>query len=240
MIINYLLDIHTHTIASGHAYSTLQEMVRAAADKHIRLLGITEHGPGIPGTCDPIYFRNMHCVPRMMYGVELLMGAELNIIDYDGSIQLEEVYYPMMDVKIAGLHNVCFRPGTVDQNTSAVLGAIKNPEINIISHPGDGTAELNFEPLVFASKEYQTLLEINNSSLNPVRHRTEAKANNLEILRLCKKYEVPVIVGSDAHISFDIGTHQLVDELLQESEFPDELIVNDKIELFKQILRKGK
>jgi putative hydrolase len=73
-----------------------------------------------------------------------------------------------------------------------------------------------------------------------VRHRTEAKANNLEILRLCKKYEVHVIVGSDAHISFDIGTHQLVDELLQESEFPDELIVNDKIELFKQILRKGK
>ena len=28
-----LIDAHTHTVASGHAYSSLQEMVRAAADK---------------------------------------------------------------------------------------------------------------------------------------------------------------------------------------------------------------
>ena len=28
-----LLDVHTHTVASGHAFSTLQEMVRTAADK---------------------------------------------------------------------------------------------------------------------------------------------------------------------------------------------------------------
>ena len=43
------LDVHTHTIASGHAFSSLQEMVRAAADKGLKLLGITEHTPGIPG-----------------------------------------------------------------------------------------------------------------------------------------------------------------------------------------------
>jgi putative hydrolase len=238
MIKDYLLDIHTHTLASGHAFSSLQEMVHAAAEKQIKLLGVTEHGPGIPGTCDPIYFRNMHCVPRMMYGVELLMGAELNIIDYKGTILLDDVFYPMLDVKIAGLHGICYKPGTIEENTSAMLGAIKNPLINIISHPGDGTAELNFEPLVLASKQYHTLLEINNSSLNPVRHREKARPNNLEILRLCKKYEVPVIVGSDAHISFDIAKHQWVDELIQEVDFPDALIINDKIELFKKVLKK--
>lgn len=48
------LDVHTHTVASGHAYSSLQEMAQAAADKGLKILGITEHGPGIPGTCDPI------------------------------------------------------------------------------------------------------------------------------------------------------------------------------------------
>ena len=46
-----LLDVHTHTVVSGHAYSSLQEMARAAADKGIEVLGITEHGPSIPGTC---------------------------------------------------------------------------------------------------------------------------------------------------------------------------------------------
>ena len=38
-----LLDVHTHTVASGHAFSTLQEMVRTAADKGLQILGITEH-----------------------------------------------------------------------------------------------------------------------------------------------------------------------------------------------------
>ena len=51
------LDVHTHTIASGHAFSTLQEMAQAAAGKGLKVLGITEHSPGIPGTCHPIYFR---------------------------------------------------------------------------------------------------------------------------------------------------------------------------------------
>ena len=49
------LDVHTHTIASGHAFSTLQEMAQAAAGKGLKVLGITEHSPGIPGTCHPIY-----------------------------------------------------------------------------------------------------------------------------------------------------------------------------------------
>ena len=68
-----ILDLHTHTIASGHAYKTLFEMAQAAAGKGLKLLGITEHSPGIPGTCDPIYFRNQHVVPRQMYGLELLL-----------------------------------------------------------------------------------------------------------------------------------------------------------------------
>ena len=88
-----LLDVHTHTVASGHAFSTLQEMVRTAADKGLQILGITEHTGGIPGTCSPIYFRNLPVVPRLMYGVELLLGAEINIVDYEGSLDLEEEYF---------------------------------------------------------------------------------------------------------------------------------------------------
>ena len=46
-----LIDAHTHTVASGHAYSSLQEMAKAAAEKGLQVLGITEHGPSVPGTC---------------------------------------------------------------------------------------------------------------------------------------------------------------------------------------------
>ena len=106
------LDVHTHTIASGHAFSTLQEMAQAAAGKGLKVLGITEHSPGVPGTCHPIYFRNLHVVPRRMYGVELLLGAEINILDGKGNLDLDEDYMKMLDIRIAGIHSLCYEYGT--------------------------------------------------------------------------------------------------------------------------------
>ena len=220
------LDVHTHTVMSGHAYSTLQEMVAAAQQKNLDILGITEHAPGIPGTCNPIYFRNLHVVPRQFGNLRLMLGAELNILDTKGTLDLDEYYYKMLDIRIAGIHLLCWEGGTVEENTQGMINAIRNPWTQIISHPGDGTAELLFEPIVLAAKESKTLLEINNSSLNPNRNKETALRNNLEILRLCKRYEVPVVLSSDAHISYAIADYSFIWPLLQETEFPDELIMN--------------
>ncbi len=220
------LDVHTHTVMSGHAYSTLQEMVAAAQQKNLDILGITEHAPGIPGTCNPIYFRNLHVVPRQFGSLRLMLGAELNILDTKGTLDLDEYYYKMLDIRIAGIHLLCWEGGTIEENTQGMINAIRNPWTQIISHPGDGTAELLFEPIVLAAKESKTLLEINNSSLNPNRNKETALRNNLEILRLCKQYEVPVVLSSDAHISYAIADYSFIWPLLQETEFPDELIMN--------------
>lgn len=230
------LDVHTHTIASGHAFSTLQEMVQAAADKGLKMLGITEHTSGIPGSCAPIYFRNLHVVPRQMYGIELLLGAEINILDDEGNLDMDAEAMKRLDLRIAGIHSLCYKPGTKEENTHGMVQVISNPWIHIISHPGDGTALLDFEPMVLAAKEHHTLLEINNSSLKPIRHKADARENNLTILRLCKKYEVPVILGSDAHISFDIARYDYLYELLRLTEFPEELIMNRDVETFKRYL----
>ena len=226
---NIELNVHTHTLASGHAFSTLQEMARTAADKGLKLLGITEHTPGIPGTCNLIYFRNLHVVPRHMYGIDLLLGAEINILDTHGHIDLDEFHLNKLDLRIAGIHSLCYEPGTREENTHGLVEVIR-------SHPGDGTAQLDFEPLVLAAKEHHTLLEINNSSLKPIRHKEEARGNNLEILRLCKRYEVPVILGSDAHISFDIANYQYALELVAETEFPEALIMNTSVQQFTDYL----
>ncbi|MDE5677740.1 phosphatase [Phocaeicola sp.] len=231
------LDVHTHTVASGHAFSTLQEMAQAAAAKGLKVLGITEHSSGIPGTCHPIYFRNLHVVPRQMYGVELLLGAEINILDGKGNLDMDEGYMKMLDIRIAGIHSLCYECGTAEENTYGMVQVISNPYIHIISHPGDGTAALHFEPMVRAAKEHHTLLEINNSSLKPVRNKPAACENNLTILRLCKQYEVPVILGSDAHISFDIARYDHLYELLQFVEFPESLIMNRDVKLFKEYLQ---
>lgn len=222
-----LIDIHNHTIASGHAYSTLQEMVRAAAEAGIEYFGITDHAPSLPGAIDPMYFRNFGVIPREMYGVRLLMGCELNILDSAGTIDLDERHYSFMDIRLAGIHKLCWTPGTKDQNTEGVLNVMRNKWVNVITHPGDGTAELDFEPLVLASRDTRTVLEINSSSLIPYRKKTAARPNNLEILNLCMRYDVPVIVSSDAHISFSVGDYRYALPLLDEVGFPDELVLNN-------------
>ena len=234
-----LLDIHTHTIASGHAYSTLQEMAKAASEKGLHILGITDHASSIPGSVQPVYFRNTHVIPREMYGVRLLIGAELNILDTHGTLDLEDFYYRLMDVRIAGIHKFCWSGGTKSQNTDGMLSAIENKWTDIIAHPGDGVCDLHFEPVVLAAKRTGTLLEINSSSLRPIRNKPTAVANNMEILRLCKRHDVPVILGSDAHISFDIANYQYALPLLRETDFPQELVVNDKPDLFFHIIEKS-
>ena len=221
-----LIDAHTHTVASGHAYSSLQEMAQAAADKGLQVLGITEHGPSIVGTCPLVYFKNMFVVPRQMYGIRILMGCEVNILDTKGRLDLNDEYLDRLDIAIAGIHDKCWKGGTKEENTEGVMQVIRNPKIHIISHPGDGSAKLDFEPLVLAAKESHTLLEINNHSLAPQRQKPMARANNLELLRLCKKYEVPTILGSDAHVSFQIADYDRLLPLLAETDFPDEPIMN--------------
>ena len=115
------LDVHTHTVASGHAYSTLQEMAKAGAEKGLKILGITEHTSGIPGACDPIYFRNLHVVPRRMYGVELLLGAEINILDSAGNIDADADLMSRLDLRIAGIHLLCYQHGTKEENTQGMI-----------------------------------------------------------------------------------------------------------------------
>ncbi len=231
-----VLDVHTHTIMSGHAFSTLSEMISEGQRQGLEILGVTEHGPGIPGTCQPIYFRNIHVVPRQYGNMRLLLGAELNILNTRGELDLSEEYYQRMDLRIAGIHSLCWEGGTREENTEGMINAIRNPWVDIISHPVDGTADLLIEPLVLASKETGTLLELNSSSMRPIRKFTHARDNYLQMLQLCKRYEVPIILGSDAHIAFDISNYEHCLPLLAETDFPESLIVNTSSEMFLQHL----
>lgn len=235
-----LLDIHTHTIVSGHAFCTLNEMIAEAQKHDLTLFGVTEHGPAIPGTCPVVYFRNMHVVPRQYGNMRLLMGAELNIIDYEGNVDITDPnVLDCMDHVIAGLHSLCYTDGNREQNTSALLGAIENPRIHIISHPCDGTAsDFDLEAVVLAAKRTNTLLELNSSSLNPSRHKTLAKPMFIQMLHLCQQYDVPIILGSDAHHTASICDYHYALPLLEETHFPEALIINDKPQDFLQIIGK--
>lgn len=236
----YVLDTHTHSLASGHSYSTIREMAHSAAEKGLELLGITEHAPKMPGTCHDFYFYNLKVVQRNMCGVELLLGAELNILDFHGTVDLPEDILKYMDVTVASMHPPCIKAGTREQNTAAYLAVMKNPYVNIIGHPDDGRFPVDFEALVKASKEYGVLLELNNGSLTANGPRADSKLQDIEMLRLCRQYNVPIVIGSDAHVDTDVGRHDLAEALLVEVDFPEELVINRSVQELKKYVNRYK
>ncbi|KAB1438047.1 phosphatase [Candidatus Galacturonibacter soehngenii] len=234
----YVLDSHSHTLASGHAYNTIREMACAAKEVGLELLAITEHAPQMPGTCHDFYFSNLKVVSRQMCGVELLLGVELNILDFDGNVDLSNDLLKRMDIVIASMHTPCYPSGTMEENTRAYINVMKNPYVNIIGHPDDNRYPVDMEALVLASKEHRVLLELNNSSLNPNGARQDARGNDITMLTLCKKHQVPIVIGSDAHTDSDVGRHDLAFELIKEVDFPEELIINRSVSELKKYLRR--
>ena len=233
-----VMDLHTHTVASGHAYCTLREMAKAASDKGLELLGITEHAPKMPGTCHKFYFQNIKVVPREMYGIQLLLGSEVNILDAAGTVDLEQKTLEKLDVVIASLHVPCIRPGSRAENTEAYLNAMKNPYINIIGHPDDGRYEIDYEALVQGAREYGKVLELNNHSMEPGCTRENAVENDTVMLNLCKKYQVPVVMDSDAHFDLLIGEFDLARDLLTKLDFPEELVLNRSVDAVKKYVNR--
>ena len=236
---DFELDVHTHTIASGHAYGTLTEMAREASVRGLKILGITEHAHNMPGTCGDLYFVNLRVVPREMFGIRLLLGAELNIMDEQGTVDLPDWIIHRLDLRIASIHGNLYSFGTMAQNTNAILNAMKNPRIDMIGHPDDSNCPLDYERLVKASKEYHTLLEINNNSLR-MPSRKNARENIITILKLCMAYEVPVILNSDAHFMTDLANTDYSMPIVEEVGFPKELILNYSAEKFLGYLAENR
>ena len=234
---DYVIDTHTHTIASGHAYNTILEMAKSASEKGIKILGITDHAKAMPDACGDFYFMNLKAMDREAYGVELLLGVELNIIDFNGKVDLPTRYIKEMDIVIASLHTPCIQPGTLEENTNALIKCCENPYIHIIGHPDDGSYELDMKRIVKAAKETGTLLELNNNSIV---FRKNARENDKHMLHLCKEENCPIVIGSDAHAVGKVGANSNAMELVEEVDFPKSLIMNYYPEKLKEYLSKNR
>lgn len=234
-----LADLHTHTVASGHAYSTITENMKAASEKGLTMIAMTDHTPSMPGGAHPFHFDNLKAIPDELYGVKLLRGAETNIINYEGEIDLPEATLKRLDIVLASLHPPCIAFATEEKVTAGVIKAMENPYIHVIGHPGDNRYPLNYEEIVKASKRTGTLLEVNNASLKPDSFRPGVRESLVQMLGYCKKYEVPVVLGTDAHFHTAVGAFEESIAFLKEIEFPKELVLNcNPIRLLAHIQQK--
>ena len=232
-----VLDTHAHTLASGHAYNTIKEMAQAAAEKGLEAIALTEHAPKMPGSCHDFYFQNLKVVPRVQCGVKLFLGTEANIMDEHGTVDLPDGVLEKLDLVIASIHPPCYAgQKTKEAITGAYLAAMENPHIDIIGHPDDGRFEVDYYALVKKARETVTLLELNNTSLKPGGFRQNTRENDRKMLNLCKEYQVPISIGSDAHVDVDLANFNLALQLIEECDFPEELVVNTSLERLEKML----
>ncbi len=228
-------DLHTHTLASPHAYSTLTENAAAAAARGLIAVACTDHGPRVGDGMHPWHFSNQRILPEHIAGIRRLRGAEANVLDFEGTLDLPERTVKMLDIVIASMHQGTMPFGTVKQITEAWLAVAQDPHVDIIGHCGTPDYSFDYETVIPVFGKYGKVVEINEGTF---RVRKDSAENCAKIVRLCKQHGVRVVVNSDAHYHEHVGVMDHAVDLLAREEFPRELIVNSSREAFELFLQE--
>ena len=251
-------DTHTHTIASRHAYSTVEENVRAAAELGFELLGVTDHfspmihGVGPDGAVMREFqeFINMLMWPEVWHGVRLMHGCEADIVDLDGHLfgwdtpivyhlsmpaeppyeMLQERVFSQCDYVVASVHERSFaNDATREQITEMYVRALEHPKVLILGHTGRSALDFDEEAVAEAARDAGKLIEINEASFFG---RNHAQERCTQIARACARVGCMVSTASDAHISYDVAKLDRTRELLEGIDFPERLVSTRDAETF--------
>lgn len=230
-----IADLHTHTVASGHAYSTVNEMAGEAGRKGLKALAITDHGPALPGGPHLYHFGAMRFIPSWIGGVRILRGVEANIIGTDGTLDMPESYLERLDFVLAGLHEgTGFEDHGIAGNTEALIRAMANPRVRAVAHSGNPVYPVHFEKLVQAAVDTGTALEINNASFSL--SRTGSRPQCERLAELIARSGALVVVGSDAHIAQGVGEFGEAIAVLKQAGIPAEQVVNSSYDRLLEFL----
>ena len=234
-----LADYHTHTKYS-HGKGTIEENVLEAISKGIKTIGISDHGYkhlayGIK--LNDIYKmrEEIDKLNEKYSNIEILLGMECNILDSYGNIDINDKIIENCDYIMAGYHfastptslksmfNHCNKymiknEKSKDYNTKAIINAMKNNDIFIITHPGD-KGDVYIEEIAKVAKITDTRLEINSS------HGFLNSSQLVKIKGIGNKF----IIGSDAHIPQNVGNFDLAMKIVKEASVDLSLIENIKI-----------
>ena len=224
----FVADLHVHTVASGHAYSTVAEIARVAADKGLDLIALTDHGPAMPGGPHAYHFSNQTAIPNVLFGVRVLKGIEANVMDRRGRLDLDEFRLSKLDIVAIGLHTVCSPYGNKKENTTMMVEAMQNPFVDIVVHPGNPEYLVDEETIVKAAVQYNVALEVNNSSLTVSRKGSLPHCD--QIVSLAKAYGAKLIVGSDSHYCETVGEFSVAAALLDKHGILPEQVLNTSLE----------
>ncbi|MCL1862220.1 MAG: PHP domain-containing protein [Defluviitaleaceae bacterium] len=235
---NFILDVHCHTVNSGHAYSTVSENVAHAAKVGIQCIGISDHAPSMGGASHIYNFRNQWILPKIINGVRVYKGVECNILDENGLLDMPDDLLDEMEFVIASFHRGTFVPVDMAMHTCAAIAAMENKNMHIWGHPADANFPVDIPAVVAAAAQTSTIIEINNQTLNPDSYRCNGNKDQLELLKYCKELKVPILASSDAHFHEHVGELSRARELILQSGIPEEQVLNTSAERFVAAIKK--
>lgn len=233
MLESVMIDTHTHTVLSGHAWSTLRENAAVAHQRGMAGFCTTEHAHKMPGAGPFFLVAAQAMLPASLENVRVFYGVEADIMDFKGTLDVDIKSLFDSEFTIASMHDQCMKPGCEAENTDAYVAVLNHPCVDILGHIDDRKTPSEVEIVVKEAARLGKLIEINNNSL---RMRKGSLERVERIARLCVEHGTRVSVASDAHFDEMIGAVAPALELLGRLDFPDELVVNRTMESFQGYL----
>ena len=136
------------------------------------------------------------------------------------------------------MHAWNYRCGTRAETQKPFINVMKNPCVKILGHSDNTHYPVNYDALARAARETGTIFEINEASLAPYGYRGDTRENCFEILRCCRKYDLPLLLSSDSHGPEHIGDFTCAAEFVHQAMFPEQLILNNQIPRLKDFSPK--
>ena len=220
-------DLHTHTCASGHGTNDrITDLAKEAAKRNMSVLGVSDHGPASMGSAGLSYFRSLFLCEKKRFGITIRYGAEANILDTDGNLDIPDDILQTLDYCIVSMHRPIYTSGSAAENTRAYIRAMRHPNVKIIGHCDDSRFPVDYPELVKAALSFGVMPEVNNVSLLPDSYRKDCRTNTIRMLQACESLSCPIILSSDSHGRAHIGDVRAARKLIEEVRFPSPLIKN--------------
>lgn len=237
---NYKIDLHVHSNANVHAFSTIKENAEYAASIGMKVIAITNHGPALEDTPHWWHILNIKVVPDYVDGVRILKGVEANIIGENGELDINQKIFEKMEIILAGFHgNHLYRKNKdVEKNTRAVINLIKTQKADVLVHLGNPEFPIDYEKVVKTAAEHKVAVELNNSSLSGIRLGSEKTCR--EVAKYAKQYGCYICINTDSHFCAQIGNTPLAREIAEEINYPEELILNSSEDVLFKFLEMRK
>lgn len=196
-------DLHCHSDWDG-GENSIGELAKAAMEIGYEYLGISDHTKFLRiehGLDEKKLERRNQEIDKLNEKfkiqnkkLKILKGAETNILN-NGLIDIKDEALRKLDYVIAGIHSN-FKMDK-DKMTERIIRAMRNPHIDILSHPtgrilkARDEYQIDFDKILRAAKEYNVVLEINAFPA-----RLDLNDQNI---RRAKDAGVKMVINSDSH-----------------------------------------